>query len=153
MNSAFRTLLCWLALSFMGDVGAAEPPPAPTTFYVQVIRGTDNGTPEKNSWKPVGPKLSKALSPVFKWQHYWQVDVQQVQVSAAGTVAVKVSPEREVKVEMLADGRPEVRLYRKGELRRKVRFNGDDHMTIMGGESVDRDGWFVVVRRDKPSVE
>jgi hypothetical protein len=125
----------------------------PVTLYMQVIRGTDHDKPPQSDWKPVGPKLSRQLCPKFRWKHYWEVSRQAINVRPGKTVRLRVSPEREVEIELRDSGESEVRLYSAGKLARKSRQPVESHMTIMGGGREDSECWFIVVRRDKPTVD
>ena len=44
----------------------------------------------------------------------------------------------------------EIRLFLKGKLVQTYRQTVGTRMTIMGGDRVKDESWFVVVRRDKP---
>jgi hypothetical protein len=58
-----------------------------------------------------------------------------------------------LEMELVKDGQAELRLYRKGELRRKVTASAESKMSILGGDAAENEGWFIVVRREKPSTE
>src|SRR5947207_12907777 len=70
-------LLITVLAAQIASRAAAEPP---VTLYVQFIRGTNEQKPKQPNWKLIGPKLSKRLSPVFKWQNYWEVSQQAIAV-------------------------------------------------------------------------
>ena len=125
----------------------------PVTLYTQVIRGTDQDKPAQAGWKPVGPKLSSRLCPKFRWNHYWEVSRQAVQVQPGKSVRIKATPEREIEIEVGGSGESEIRLYSAGKLVRKSRQSLESKMTIMGGGSHESESWFIVVRRDKPTVD
>jgi hypothetical protein len=121
-------------------------------FHVQLIRGSDREQPEQVAWKAIGPKLSKKLGPKFRWKHYWEVARQEVSVHPDKPARVRLSHEREVEIELHGDAESEVRLYRSGKLVRKSRQSLPAGMTIMGGGGEESECWFIVVRRDRPSV-
>lgn len=123
------------------------------TYYIQLIHGTNEEKPQDASWKAVGPKLSQVLSPVFTWKHYWEVKREEVVVTGGKVSKVKVTTDRSLEIELIKDGQTELRLYRAGELKRKMRTSGESQMSILGGDAPGKDGWFIVVRRDKPATE
>jgi hypothetical protein len=125
----------------------------PVTFYAQLIRGTNQEKLPQASWKPVGPKLSGRLCPKFRWSHYWEVNRQALSVRSGKPTRVKLTPKREIEIELRGVGESEIRLYSAGKLVRKSRQPINARMTIMGGGSDEKESWFIVVRRDKPTVE
>ncbi len=65
----------------------------------------------------------------------------------------RITPERELEIKLAPGQEVELRLYRKGELRQEMRMSVDSPMTILGGDAVNHEGWFIVVRRDRPSID
>ena len=125
----------------------------PVTLYAQVIRGTDQEKPAQAGWKPIGPKLSSRLCPKFRWNYYWEVSRKAVQVQPGKSVRIKATPEREMEIERGGSGESEIRLYTAGKLVRKSKQSRDSKITIMGGGSDESESWFIVGRRDKPTVD
>jgi hypothetical protein len=146
-----KALFGFLVLFGVSAVCLAEG--EPVTLYMQVIRGTDLDKPPQSDWRPVGPRLSRHLCPKFRWKHYWEMNRQAINVRPGKTVRIRVSSEREVEIELRDSGESEVRLYSAGKLARKSRQSGESHMTIMGGGWDESESWFIVVRRDKPTVD
>lgn len=130
--------------------GAAEPQ---HKYYVQFVRSSNNPKPENPEWKKVGPRLSRTLSPVFRWEHYWEVSRRTVNVGPGKVTRVPLEPQREVRLRIIAGERIEAQYFWKGEMHRKVVRPIDGEMIIVGGDLENKDGWFVVVRRDKPTLE
>jgi hypothetical protein len=106
--------------------------------------------PTEASWKPVGPKLQKRLSPVFRWEHYWEVNRVMVNVDPAKPKRLQLSKDREVEIVPRGEREIEIRVYRDGQMIRKSRQAADVKMTIIGGDREKDEAWFVVVRRDAP---
>lgn len=120
------------------------------TFYVQLVRGTDDATPPAPNARRVGGKVAERFRPVFRWTEYWEIKRDQVSVAPGEKKRVRLSPEREVEVEITQTGKRQVTVYSQGrELCRDCKPVGES-MTIIGGDRDIRSGWFVVVRRDKP---
>src|SRR5205814_6072210 len=122
----------------------AEPP---VTLYVQFIRGTNEQKPKQPNWKLIGPKLSKRLSPVFKWQNYWEVSQQAIAVQPAKVAMVPLDESRRLELELVNGKEIEMRVYQNRNLTRKARQPvRSDHMEIIGGSRERETCWLVVVR-------
>src|SRR5262245_39721877 len=126
-----KALFGLMFLFGVSTIGLAEE--QPTTLYAQVIRGTDEEKPPQAGWKPVGPKLSQRLCPKFRWKHYWEVNRQEIGVLPGRSVRLKLTPEREIEIDLAGSGESEIRLYSAGKLVRKSRQPAESQMTIMGG--------------------
>ena len=122
----------------------------PTTFYIQLIRGTDQEKRQEISWKPIGPKLSQRLSPIFRWKKYWEVNCQPISVEFGRISRSRLSDVRQVEIEPISPSEMEIRLFLKGNLVQTCRQLVGTRITIMGGDRTKNESWFVVVRRDKP---
>ncbi len=144
-----RRLPFWFLIALFSLSGAVIAGDDPVTFYVQLLRGTNEEKTEDIKVKEVGPKLRKKLSPVFRWKNYWEVSRTAVTVGKGKTGRVQLPNAHALEIELLNPAESEVRLYLNGSLRRKSRQLIHNRMTIMGGDNND-DCWFVVVRRDPP---
>lgn len=143
-------LLIVLVAVTQGVVFAADSPTE--TYYIQLIRGNNDNKPPTPDAKPVGPKLSGRLLPVFKWEHYWEVKLESADVPANKSVRKRLSPEREVEIERLAGATPElaVRIFVDGKMIRETRQPAAGEFFIAGGDKEGDQSWFIVVRHDKP---
>ncbi len=140
-------------MALMGAFAARSEAGEATIFYAQLIRGTDRQMPEQVSWKPAGPKLSKQLSPKFRWKNYWEVSRHRIPVQEGKVIRTRLNPEREIEID-LRDGKDyEVRLFVKGHLTCRSKQSMQSGMSITGGARENDESWFVVVRRDKPTVD
>ena len=148
----FLWLILISALAATATRGAAAEPPV--TLYVQFIRGTNEQKPKQANWKLVGPKLSKRLSPVFKWQNYWEVSQQAVGVYPGKVAMVPLDESRRLELELVNAKEVEMRVYQNRNLTRKPRQPiHSSHMEIIGGSRERETCWFVVVRHDKPQTQ
>jgi len=111
---------------------AASPPEQSKSIYLQVILGTDRTCPQKTC-REIGPKLSKKLSPVFRWKHFWEVDRRKLVLQPKKTTRVELAGDRKVEIVFARSDEVEVRLYRRNE---------ED----------TRDSFFIVVRPDEPAL-
>ncbi len=141
----FLLLVC----ACISYASAADTPPR-TTYYVQVIWGTDQDKPVGADYRKIGPKLGAKLSPVFRWKHYWETEQRKVQLDPAKVTRLPLAQQRSVEIERLKSGDIEVRLYRRSGLVTKTRQSCNERMAILGGEDSKRDSFFVVVRLDEP---
>ena len=141
----FAALLWFTAIGLAGDPSLV--------FYVQLVRGSDQDSLQQASWKPLGPKLSEQLCPKFRWKNYWEVNRKTLNVQPGQPVRVRLSQEREIEIELRTAEESEIRLFTAGKLVRRSRQPTHSRMTIMGGGGDKAECWFVVVRRDKPSVD
>jgi len=121
-----------------------------TTFYVQVIWGTDHDRPAGSHYREIGPKLRAKLGPVFRWKHYWETERKKVQIDASRVTKVQLANHRTLEMERMKSGEMEVRLFRRSGLVTKSRQPVNGRMHILGGEDSSKDSFFVVVRPDEP---
>ena len=138
---------------FLGLSVVAHAEEKVVTFYAQLIRGSDKDQPQHVGWRPVGPKLSRQLCPKFRWTNYWEVNRHTINVSPGGKARVRLNAEREVEVELRSSTEFEIRLFHGGKLVQKSKQSLESSMSIMGGTRENDESWFVVVRRDKPTVD
>lgn len=142
-----RSLTC---ITFLAVAVALTAQQKPVTMYVQVIHGTNNDKPRDPDWKPIGPKLAKQLTPVFRWPHYYEVKRKTATLYPKKTSRVALTDDRVLEIELMDAGQSELRLYRKDKLVRRSRQPFDSKLAIMGGDGEKDQSWFIVVRKDKP---
>jgi len=121
-----------------------------STFYVQLVRGSDEDKPPKADAKPIGPKLSQKLQPVFRWKQYWQMNLVEVKVASGKTAKVRLSDTHEVEIDLKTQGKRTVRFYGEGKLVSASTQPVGESLNIQGENSKGESAWFIVVRRDKP---
>src|SRR5512147_1857439 len=97
MNRLFWLLL-FLVAPFLGKAAEEKP----QVFYVQLIRGSNDEKPPEAKAKPVGPKLSQMLTPVWRWKHYWQVGEHEVKVSP-GKVTKLPLQVRDLEIQLVSE--------------------------------------------------
>jgi len=145
-----RLLYLVFLLTFVVTVASSAETQA-VNLYVQFIRGTNDEKPKERSWKPIGPKLSKRLSPVFQWKNYWEMSLQEITVERRKVNKISLNKVRDLEIRLVNEKEIEFRLYRKGQLTRTSRQQiNSKEMEIIGGTQDDETSWFVVVRHDKP---
>src|SRR5208283_4625895 len=80
--------------------GTASAGQGATTFYVQLIHGTETTRPPLPGCKQVGPRLVGTFQPVFKWKGYWEMNRQQVALVPGQTARVQLGNGREVEIDL-----------------------------------------------------
>ena len=146
-----KTLVCigLLALAALPLVFGADT--EKVTYYVQLIRGNNDDKPPVPQAKRIGPKLSKKLCPVFKWESYWEISRQQIELGRGQKAKVKLSREREVVIDLSDAAKRKVIVYSEGKEVSRISRPVGEGMTVVGGDRGHDSVWFIVVRRDKPS--
>jgi len=139
-----------LILSAVTLTAAVKVRPDPLTFYVQLIRGSDEEAPPSAGSRRVGSRLAETFHSVFRLRNFWEMDRQEVALAPGQKTKVRLTLEREVEIDLR---RPEFRRvtgFQNGEaVDRVVRPRGEA-MTIIGGNRDGKSVWFIVVRRDRP---
>ena len=142
-------LVCLMLFALVSANAVSSAEEDSVTYYIQLLRGTNQEEIENTKAKEIGPRLKKRLSPVFRWKNYWEVKRTAVKMQPGRVAMVPLSKDRALEIELIGRAESEIRLYTKGALLRKARQPLYTRMSIMGGDSED-DCWFVVVRRDPP---
>ncbi len=148
MMRLFLSIMMIVALG--APLFAADNPPP--NFYVQIVRGANDAKAKGPGWKPIGPKLAKRLKRVVPWNYYWETAQHEIAPSKGKPQRIEISPRRELEIVWVGTHQVELCMYRNGVLRRKSKVTVNAGMTIMGGDTTGDEGWFVVVRNDKPFV-
>jgi hypothetical protein len=130
--------------------GAANGGQGATTFYVQLVRGTEADRPPVPGCKQVGPRLAETFRPVFRWKGYWEINRQQVAVVPGQTARVRLGNGREAEIDLRDPKLRRVAAFQNGQLVDRTIRPAGEAMTIIGGNRDGKSMWFIVVRRDKP---
>jgi hypothetical protein len=146
-----KRLLVLLAFLLLGPGCRPATDDPGLTFYLQLIRGSDQNTPPTPDAKPIGPKLAERLYSVFKWKNYWELKRDSVVVRQGQRIRKRMSPEREVEIELLDSQKMCVRNYVNGRLTRSRYQPAADAFYVAGGDKGEDQSWFIVVRRERPS--
>ena len=123
-----------------------------TSFYVQLIHGSDDDVPPGDRANPVGPKLRTKLHCAFKWTHYWEIKRDRVNVPVGRKVRDRLNAEQAVEIELLPSERVAVRVYTGGRLVRSRQQPAANAFCVTGAPIGDKQSWFIVVRRDEPEA-
>ena len=145
-----RCLIVILMVTAAALAGETRAAAQATTFYVQLIRGTDTQQPPVPRSKCVGRKLAEKFRPVFKCKEYWEINRQEVALSHGQVGRVQLGNGREAEIDLRGSKERTVAAFEDGKLVDRTTMPTGEGMTIIGGSRVDKSVWFIVVRRDKP---
>ncbi len=121
-----------------------------TTFYVQLVRGTDTGQAPGPRYKRIGPKLAQEFCPVFNCKGFWEIKRRQVAVRPGHAARVELGNGREAEIDLRSPKERTVTAFQNGKLVDRTVSPAGQTMTIIGGNRDRKSVWFIVVRRDKP---
>jgi hypothetical protein len=124
---------------------------APTlTFYIQLVRGSDQDAPPEPQAQLIGDKLGQRLHGVFKWKNYWEIKREAVALKTGEKARKQMSPQHDVEIALTGPQEMTVSMYSNGKLTRKRKQSVETGFYIAGGDKDDTQSWFIVVRRDNP---
>ena len=143
-----RPVIVLLACLMLGT--GCHPSGQQVGLYLQLVRGTDQDAPPEPQALPAGPTLDERLHSVFKWKYYWEIKRDAIALREGQHARRRMSPDREVEVELLNPQRMAVRIYEQGNLIRSRRQPVESAFCVAGGSRGEDQSWFIVVRRDRP---
>lgn len=145
-----RTILTVLFVGFILN-GTPSAEHHLNTFYVQLVRGSNDDTPPEPGSRPVGMKVARHLHSALNWKNYWELNRQQVAVCCGKTRRVCLSKDRSVDIELTKRGCRRVTALENGRIVQRTLRPVGEGMTVIGGERDQASAWFIVVRRDQPA--
>jgi hypothetical protein len=140
------TMLAWAGLALATAAGAEKP----VTYYVQLIRCSDQDRAPEVGSKRVGPKLAERFQCVFRCQSYWEIGQEKLEVMPAQKARVHLRNGREVEIDLTHAGKRRVTTFHNGRVIDRTVEPASENMTVIGGDRDQATHWFIVVRRDKP---
>ncbi len=148
MRRVAGILACAVLLSGATKVWPADK--AAVTYYVQLVRGSDEEQPPVPGSRRVGPRLTDKFQTVFKWRNYWEVAQREAVVAPGSLTRVRLNAEREVQIDLSDPRQRKVTAFHKGTVVDRIVSPTGEAMTLIGANRDGKSAWFVVVRRDKP---
>jgi len=121
------------------------------TFYVQLVRGSDEDMKPSDSAKRVGPKLQKKLASVFKWKSYWEVERESVLLQLGRKTRKTLALGREIEMELPDAQTLSIWVYLNNRLTRSRRQPAEGAFYVTGDNDGAAGSWFIVVRGDHPA--
>jgi hypothetical protein len=146
-----RVLMVILIVTTVALASETRAAAQASTFYVQLIRGTDSEQPPAPRCKSVGRKLAETFRPVFNCRAYWEMNRQEVKVSPERVARVELGNGRVAEIDLRSPKARRVAAFQNGQLVDRTSIPTGEGMTIIGGKREDKGLWFIVVRRDKPA--
>jgi len=143
-------LLIIVVLGGLGIATSLASPDKPLTYYVQLIRCSDQNQPPEPGSKRVGPKLAEKFQCVLRCKSYWEISQAKVEVLPNRTIRTHLSNGRDVEIDLTQPGKRRVATFHKGRLIDRTVEPLSENMTLIGGDRDQTSHWFIVVRRDKP---
>src|ERR1019366_5980130 len=125
-------MLAMLACVWAAEATAGQ---GATTFYVQLVRGTEANRPPVPGCKLVGPKLAGTFCPVFKWKNYWEMNRRQVAVAPGRAMRVTLGNGREAEIDLRNPKQHRVAAFQNGQLVERTISPTGEAMTIIGGNN------------------
>jgi hypothetical protein len=145
-----KTILLLATLTALTATAALKQQQGSWTYYIQLIRGSENDLPPQPGSKRVGPKLQSTFRSVFRLQSYWEIECRELTVSPGKSAKLRLNKERAVEIDLRSPQVRKVTAFQNDEpVDRAVRPVGEA-MSIIGGNRDGKSVWFIVVRRDKP---
>jgi hypothetical protein len=141
------TIAALAGLILATAAGAADKP---LTYYVQLVRCSDQDRPPEPGSKRVGPKLAERFQCVFGCKSYWEISQEKLEVLPGRSVRAHLRNGRDVVIDLTQPGKRRVSTFHKGRLIDRTIEPSGEHMTLIGGDRDQTSHWFIVVRRDKP---
>lgn len=145
-----KWLVLLFALTLTSLVTRAGPKTELVTYYVQLIRGTDQDHLADPKGKRIHPQLAGAFHSVFKWKSYWEISSRHVDLEAGRATRVRLNPEREVQIDLTDPSRRAVTAFLNGKAVQRTVCPRSEARTLIGGDRDGNSAWFIVVSRDAP---
>ena len=130
---------------------AARAEEKAVTYYVQLIRCSDQDRPPTPGSKRVGPKLIEKFQCVFRCKSYWEITQETVAVIPSRVARAHLGNGRDVEIDLTHPEKRRVSTFHNGRLIDRTVEPASENMTLIGGDRDQASHWFIVVRRDKPS--
>lgn len=122
------------------------------TYYIQLIRGSDQDAPPDPQAHAIGTRLDHKLHDIFKWKNYWEVKRETVTLTSGSKVRKAMSAQREVEIDWTHPRNMTISLYTDGKLTRKRQQSVETKFYIAGGDKEGADCWFIIIRKDNPDA-
>jgi hypothetical protein len=139
-----------LAVLFVGAAVSCSRDSVKLTYYVQLVRGSNDAQPPDPGSTAIGPKVAAQLRPVIAWRNLWEMSRQEASVGIGEKTRMQLNPRRGVEIDLTTKGRHTVVAYSDGQAGTSMTCPIGQRMTIIGGDRDKESSWFIIVRRDKP---
>jgi hypothetical protein len=145
-----KRLLIIVLLGCLGLATVIATEEKPLTYYVQLIRCSDQNQPPEPGSKRVGPKLAERFQCVFRCKSYWEISQAKIEVLPSRAARAHLGNGRDVEIDLTQPGKRRVATFHNGRLIDRTVEPLGENMTLIGGDRDQASHWFIVVRHDKP---
>ena len=142
-----KRLLMILAFGLAIPMGAFGG--EPVAYNIQLIRGSDQETSPVPNSKRIDPALAGTFHAVFKWRTYWEISSRRIELATAGATRVRLSPEREVEIDISDPAKRVVTAFLNGKVVQRTVCPRSECRTLIGGDRDGNTAWFIIVSRKK----
>ena len=149
MSAIFKLCLQLFVVCLLVEVSCSTESEK-LTYYVQLVRGSNDAEPPETRSTAIGPKLAANLRSVFSWTNYWEIAREEVSLASGQKTRVRLANQREVEIDLTEKGKRIVVAYSGGNAVTRVTRPIGQSMTVVGGDRDKETAWFIIVRRDKP---
>jgi hypothetical protein len=147
-----KYILAIIAAAMVGLAGLASAADKPMVYYVQLIRCSDQDRAPEPGSRRIGPKLTERFECVFRCKTYWEISQEKLEVMPNRSARVRLRNGRDVEIDLKQPGKRRVATFYNGRLIDRTVEPTGENMTLIGGDRDQASHWFIVVRRDKPSL-
>ena len=119
----------------------------PISVQARLVLGTSK---EEKGKMEVPAAINKKLARVFKWKHYYELNMKHLKIADAATKSAKLSKTASIKVTNRNNGMIAVSLYSKGKmLVQKSQTLKPGSYMVLAGESGTDSAWFIVLSKNE----
>jgi hypothetical protein len=147
-----KRLLMIVILGGLGLAAVSAAGEKPLTYYIQLIRCSDQDQSPEPGSKRVGPKLAERFQCVFRCKSYWEISQAKLEVLSNRAARVHLGNGRDVEIDLTQPGKRRVATFHRGRLIDRTVEPLGENMTLIGGDRDQTSHWFIVVRPDKPGA-
>ncbi len=119
----------------------------PVTVQARLVLGTSK---EQKDQMEVSAGIKRKLARVFKWKHYYELNLKHLKIADAATKSAKLSRAASIEVTNRKNGKVAVSLFSKGKMlvQKAQNLKPGNHMVLAGNTESDS-AWFIVLSKAK----
>ena len=142
-----KRFTAWLAALLFASGGFVAAQAEQITVEARLVLGTSK---EEKGKMGVPAAIKKKLARVFKWKHYYELNLKHLKIADAATKSAKLSRAASIKVTNRKNGKVTVSLFSKGKMliQKAQNLKPGSHMVLAGNTESDS-AWFIVLSKSK----
>lgn len=150
MQRSFRFLPALLLLAALPCATRAGAADHRVKVKAQLVWATDLKESSNKEHKPIDAHTAAELKKIFKWENYFVINTQSVQLEKSKMERLKMSNHCEIEIRALENDRFEVVLYGEGKrVCRGVQKLPPGEQCFIGGPAENESSWLVILKRVK----